>query len=417
VFGALSDRSAPAQVIRERAVRLAVKEAGQAGGLDGRPVGVVLCNVAARAELDNLTRTEAAVASAGFLARTLGVPAIVGPSASADAQQVWEAVRPAGTLVISPAATSPTFADLEPAGSDERPGLLWRTAPSDALQGPLMADDMLARDVRAAVVIRETGAYGEGLASVFSKRFTGAGGTVQLLSISGEADIAAVLPRAAAERAPEILFVSSQQAWVTRFLELAATNQALADRGIFLTEAAANQAVFDGAAPAAAALFPRVRGTRPSARDPNDYVFASFLANYRTEYGGQDPSAATFSAHAYDAAWLVLYGAAWSLFAERAVTGAGIARGLRRVSAGAGAPAAPAATPIIPASWPAVVAAFRARRAIEVSGASGELDFHPQSREVGGPMEIWTITSNNGRHTITRAAGPPPTPGHQEGPP
>ena len=54
----------------------------------------------------------------------------------------------------------------------------------------------------------------------------------------------------------------------------------------------------------AAALFPRVRGTRPAPRSPSEYVMATFVANYRAEYADEDPTTAAFSAHAYDAAWL-----------------------------------------------------------------------------------------------------------------
>ena len=36
---------------------------------------------------------------------------------------------------MSPSATSPALTELEPAASDETPGLLWRTVPPDSLQG------------------------------------------------------------------------------------------------------------------------------------------------------------------------------------------------------------------------------------------------------------------------------------------
>jgi branched-chain amino acid transport system substrate-binding protein len=170
-------------------------------------------------------------------------------------------------------------------------------------------------------------------------------------------------------------------------------------KSFFLTDAAANQAVLEGSV-AAAGLFPRIRGTRPAPRDANDYVYASFLANYRSEYGGQDPTAATFSAHAYDAAWLVLYGTAWSVLREQTITGTSISRGIRRLTAGA-------TTPIIASSWPGVLVAFRGRRSIDVSGASGDLDYDLVTKETTGPIEIWTVSSSNGRYAITRVPSPP----------
>jgi branched-chain amino acid transport system substrate-binding protein len=393
VLGSLMDRSSPAHVIRERAARLAVKAAADAGGIDGKPVGMVFCNVAQRSELDDLPRPAAAVAAGRYLASTLGVPAIVGPSASTDVQQVWEAVRAVGTVVMSPAATSPALTALEPISSDRQPGLLWRTAPPDSLQGTVIAEDMLARGVARARIIRESGPYGEGLASVFAERFKGGRGVLEIESITAETQIAGAAAAAASADIPEILFISSQQDWIVKFLNAAGPQAEFARKTIFLTDAAANQAVLNGAAGAAASLFPRVRGTRPAPRDASDYVLASFAADYRAEYRGENPLAATFSAHAYDAAWLVLYGAAWSVLQEKAVTGRGIARGLRRLRAGT-------VTPLLPASWAGVLAAFREGGSLDVSGASGELDFDPVSRELRAPIEIWAVEEADGKPVL-----------------
>jgi branched-chain amino acid transport system substrate-binding protein len=240
-----------------------------------------------------------------------------------------------------------------------------------------------------AHVIRESGPYGEGLAAVFSDHYRQGGGTLDLVSLPGEAqiaDVVAALPADTGTDAPaEVLFISSQQAWIARFLQAAAASPAFATRAMFLTDAAANQAVL-AAAVGADSLYPRVRGTRPAPRDAAEFVYASFIADFRAEYGGASPEGATFSAHAYDAAWLTLYGAAWSLLQQGSITGPGIAGGLRRVSTGSLAP-----TPILPVSWPVVVAAFRAGRGVNVSGASGELDYNAVTRELTAPIEIWGI--------------------------
>jgi branched-chain amino acid transport system substrate-binding protein len=402
VLGTLMDRSSPAHLVRERAARLAVKQVDEAGGLDGRPVGLVMCNIAEESRLDVRTRTQAAVASAQLLGDTLGTAAIIGPSSSADTLQVWQAMRSQGTVVISPSATGTNLTDLEPTSSDDRPGLLWRTAPPDSLQGRVIADDMLARGIKRVSVVREPGAYGEGLTAVFTARFAGAGGSGQVLPIATDGQIGTAAADAVANGAEEVLFISSQQEWIVRFLNAVGGLGTYARAGIFLTDAAASVSVFDGA-PAAAPLYPRLRGTRPAPRGLDDYVYAAFLANYKAEYGGEDPAVAAFSAHAYDATWLAVYGAAWSLLREGAVTGLGIARGLRHVSSGP-------TTNLVLGSWPAVVSAFRAGRSINVSGASGELDFDPVTREATAPIEIWTVRSTAGQTTITRADTGRPAP-------
>jgi ABC-type branched-subunit amino acid transport system substrate-binding protein len=268
-------------------------------------------------------------------------------------------------------------------------------APPDSLQGAVIADDMIGRMVGKVAVVRETGAYGEGLAQVFQETFSAKGGAVDIHSVSADTQIGEATAKVAASDATEVLFISSQQDWVVKFLNAASGQAGYDSKGIFLTDAAANQAVLTNAS-AASRLFPRVRGTRPAPRDAKDYVFASFVANYKAEYQGEDPTAATFSHHAYDAAWLALYGAAWSSLREKGVSGLGIAKGLRRVSSGG------PTTAIIPSSWATVVNAFRTGASVNLSGASGELDFDPVTRNVMAPIEIWSIQNGAIAHVDTK---------------
>jgi branched-chain amino acid transport system substrate-binding protein len=212
----------------------------------------------------------------------------------------------------------------------------------------------------------------------------------------GEAQIDAVVAGLRADDPGEVLFISSQPSWVVRFLNRAAAEPAMASRSIFLTDAAASDDVL-AAVSGGAGLFPRVRGSRPVPLDTNDFVVASFIADYRAEYGGESPTTASFSAHAYDAAWLTVYGAAWSLLQEGSVSGSGIGRGFTRLRAGG-------TVPIVAASFSGILSALRADRSMDLTGASGSLDFDPDTRELVAPVEIWTITSANGQPAITGAS-------------
>jgi hypothetical protein len=57
-----------------------------------------------------------------------------------------------------------------------------------------------------------------------------------------------------------------------------------------------------------------------------------------------------------------------------------------------------------------VVNAFRDGRSVDVSGASGELDFDPRTREVTAPLEVWTISGAPPRIGRAPANGPPDLP-------
>jgi branched-chain amino acid transport system substrate-binding protein len=387
VLGSLMDRSSAVHVVRERAIRLAVEEADSNGGIEGKRIAAVFCDIADAKTTsdygDGLGRVEAAVANARFLGEKLGIGAIVGPSASADVAAVWDAMHLHGTVVLAPAATAMTLPALEPTSSDDVPGFLWRMAPPDALQGDLIVKDMNRRAVKSVFVIRQSDAYGDGLAKVVQEQFAIAGKNVALEAITNETQIGEAVAKAAASDAEEVLFISSQQALVRSFLSATdGLSVSFANRGIFLTDSAANEDVLKESK--AAKLFPKVRGSRPKPRTLNDLVFASFVANYKSKYGGADPTGTSFAGHSYDAAWLGVYGAAWSLITNGRVEGIQIARGLRHVSQGA-------PTDIVPSSLVKVVQAFRAGMPVNLTGASSELDFDPVTRDVPSPFEIWKV--------------------------
>jgi branched-chain amino acid transport system substrate-binding protein len=390
VFGSLMDRSSATHAARERSSRLAFKQVNDELGLDGNLFGVVQCTYEADSEFDDLKPSDAALSSAHYLVDDLGVPAILGPAGSGDTSAVYQALAGTGTLVISPSATSPALTDLDPPASDAEPGLLWRTAPPDTLQGPVIAEDMKARGVASTFVIAQKGAYGEGLATVFQASFK----TATLRVFGSDNERTAQITEGGDAPDTEVLFISSTQADVIAFLSAAGQNPGYAGKTFFLTDAAANKEVIDGSPPA---LYPRIRGTRPKPVDPADPVFNNFRGGYASEYKNEDVTAFSFAAHMYDATWLLLYGAASSQFSEDSVTGLGIARGLRKLSSGK-------AYNIQPLNWGGIQEKLRSGSTVDVHGASGELDYDPVTEETSAPIQVWTIAPDGtGANVVTPA--------------
>lgn len=387
-IGALMDRSVETQRGREDAIRLAATQVNEERGLDGRPFGVVFCDVAEDPQYDSLKRTDAAVASARYLADVLGVPAIVGPSASGDTIAVFDAIEDQGVLVISPAASSPelTRHDVE-AATDDAPGLLWRTAAPDTLQGAAIARHLTTSfpDATSVVVVNEKGAYGTALADVFTAAFQKDGRSVRALpyETASQRD-AAIIEAASAPAPPFVLFFSSQTADAIAFLNAAQSLASYEKISLFLTDSAANTDLLNGAA-GALALFPRVVGSRPAV--PQGPTFELFKTSYSAAFK-KDPGGLAFVPHAYDAAWLVFYGAAWALRHEKVITGTGIARGLRKISA----PVPEIA--VTPANWTKISDALGAGTPVNVVGASGNLDFDPVTEETTGLVNIWKISKD-----------------------
>ncbi len=386
VFGNIMDRSLATHRAREKSARLAIKQADDEGGLSLRDFGVVFCTIEEDPEFDDLTRPEAAVYVSDYLVNTLGVPAVIGPASSDDVNTVFTQINGAGAeaLFISPSATSPALSALDPATvDDDHPGLFWRTAPPDSLQGAAIAYDMrTTRNIDNVAVIYQTGSYGEALSTVFSQEFQKDGGTLPtLFSYETDGQRSEAIGMVAMGSFQEVLFVSSQTQQVIEFMDAAATLTGYDGMGIFLTDAAANQDLLMEADPT---RFPQVRGTRQAPLDPDkDLVYATFLANYSSEYG-EDAQLFSFTANAYDAAWLLVYGSAWALYQDGSISGLNIAKGLRQVSNGE-------SIGLLPTTWNQVREKFQRGDSINVEGASGSLDYDPVTEETSGRIETWQI--------------------------
>ena len=117
-----------------------------------------------------------------------GVAAIMG----ADCSGVTGAINanvavPNGVLMVSPSATSPGLSKIADAGT------FWRTAPSDAMGGKVLANLALKRGVNSIAITYTNNDYGKGLADVFEAAFKAGGGEVTAVASheDGKADYSA----------------------------------------------------------------------------------------------------------------------------------------------------------------------------------------------------------------------------------
>lgn len=119
----------------------------------------------------------AAVAVAERLITSDGVDGIVGAMCSgATTAMLTNVAVPNGMVMISPSATSPALSTVDDNG------LFFRTAPSDAAQGVVMANIILERGIDTVAVTYTNNDYGLGLANSFQEAFAAAGGTVTLVA-------------------------------------------------------------------------------------------------------------------------------------------------------------------------------------------------------------------------------------------
>jgi branched-chain amino acid transport system substrate-binding protein len=149
----------------EKAADLAVQQFSKA--LEGTDITVD----------SSVADTETKAAAAQSAAQKLisdGSTCLAGPWASDETVPVGTTVAARQQVpLISPSSTSPEITDLP----DD--GYVFRTAPSDALQGQVLADAVgqeLGTDATISVAARND-AYGEGIANEFKSAFEDAGGT------------------------------------------------------------------------------------------------------------------------------------------------------------------------------------------------------------------------------------------------
>lgn len=115
----------------------------------------------------------AATAAAERLVTSDKVVAIVGADCSGVTTAVATNVAvPNGIVIISPSATSPSLSTL-----DDK-GFFFRTAPSDARQGEVLAQVLKDRGVTEVAVTYTNNDYGKGLSESFAQFFAADGGKI-----------------------------------------------------------------------------------------------------------------------------------------------------------------------------------------------------------------------------------------------
>ena len=135
---------------------LAFKEASDSGSLlGGKRISVE------RADSTCVDSAAATSAAEGLVSG--GVVAIMGADCSGVTGAIAKNVAvPNGVVMISPSATSPGLTDLKDNG------YFFRTAPSDARGGQILADITRDRGVKSVAITYTNNDYGKGLADVYS---------------------------------------------------------------------------------------------------------------------------------------------------------------------------------------------------------------------------------------------------------
>lgn len=150
-------------------VGLAIKEINDAGGVNGQKV--------TRTDADSGDGTPLIAPSETDKLLRAGADVIVGAASSSVSLSVIDRITNAGVVMISPANTSTAFDTY----ADK--GLYFRTAPSDVLQGQVMASTIIGDGHQTVAILARQEAYGEALANNVKKFYEESGGSVVSLKL------------------------------------------------------------------------------------------------------------------------------------------------------------------------------------------------------------------------------------------
>jgi len=340
---------------------------------------------------------------ARHLVESAHVPVIIGDSFSSATLTMFDQVaRPAGVLVLSPSATSPALTAHDDAG------LLWRTSPSDVVQAEALK--FLVVDVQDA--LRKTGVLKEDqratIAMPTKSDSAGLGLARAATAVNTEVPnpAPAVNPDVPDEyadpgketvnwddhiqnilrRPPNIILAMGTGEFVSSMMKGIEDgwNPSLPRPWYLLPEGDRVTELSDLVAKSPDyRLNERILGTAPGARRSD--LYSSFERSFRGAFGNRDPG--NLAEFGYDAAYLVAYAIA---IANRASpTGQELAAAMRNVSC--------KGKTTVPAGSTGFSGYFKTAEidgCIDFEGASGPLDFNPDTGEALSDIGMWCLRRN-----------------------
>jgi branched-chain amino acid transport system substrate-binding protein len=324
---------------------------------------------------DDETSAIPAVAAARKLVDVDKVPAIIGAAASGVTIPVAESVTiPNKILQISNASTSPLISVL-PADQDQ--DFLFRTCPSDALQGVVLGKLATELKYEKAAAIYVNNPYGQGLAEQLKKSFEKRGGRVVAMVPHDEAPAPTYVAelRKAVKDKPDVLAAISYPGHASIYLREAIEGNYI-KKFLFCDGTKSLEVVKAIGEKNAEGMM----GTAPGSVLTSGYNV--FIAEYGKTYGEVPPL--PYMTNMYDAVALVgLAIKAGQVDGVNEMTGMAIRDRLRKVANPPGEVVGPGAADLKKA-----IQLLEEKGEINYEGAAGACDFD-EGGDVVTPIEVW----------------------------
>jgi ABC-type branched-subunit amino acid transport system substrate-binding protein len=299
------------------------------------------------------------------------VVAIIGALASGVTVPVAESVTcPNNVIMISPASTSPLITFLP---SDRGKDFLFRTCPSDALQG-VIAGKLAASYNKTASVLYVNNPYGQGLAEQFKRSFERRRGKVLAMVPHDEKaaeSYTAELRKALAQK-PDRLCAFSYPEHAKVYLKEAI--EFFKYKRFLFCDGTKSEDIVKALG---ARNVEGQRGTAPGTAGGEPFVI--FSADYKAEFGRLPPL--PFITNAYDGMAVIGLAAYRAKLKGLRLTSTNIRNHMRAVANSPG-------TIIKPGEFKKAFQLLKQGKEINYEGAAGSVDFD-KNGDVVTPIEVW----------------------------
>ncbi|MGA1603452.1 MAG: ABC transporter substrate-binding protein [Prochlorothrix sp.] len=350
---------------------LALEQINQCGGVQGQPLALVT--------EDSQTEPSRGAAAMTKLAEVDRVFGVVGAASSAISTAAVDIAVRNQILQISPASTSPVFTERAKAGDFN--GFWARTAPSDALQGPALAQVARDRGLQRVAVIAINNDYGNGLATAFIEAFTAQGGTITntgepVLYAPDAVTFEAEVGKAFADQPDAVVLVAYPETG-SLVLKAAYSQGYLGQTQLLFTDGMKSNeiAALVGQNTAGEYLIAGAIGTAAQSGGPG---LEAFLTTYRDRFD-RDPQ--VYDPNTYDAVVLLALAAQFSGGAGTGLDPEALKTHLATVANAPGEPIADLCDALDLAA---------AGTDLDYQGASSSLDLN-QWGDVAGNYEVWEV--------------------------
>jgi len=338
--------------------KLAVDEINAQGGILGGKLTIE--------SADGACDSTAAANAADKLINTSQVTAIVGGLCTGETIGGFNGSgKPGNVVFVSPASSAPALTTLD--DND----LVFRTTPSDALQGVKMASLLISKDIKKVVVTYVNNDYGKGLNDSFTAAFKADGGTVDadVAHEDSKADYRAELGQLSGTGDQNLVILAYANSSGHTILQQAVES---GDFKVYVGgDGMVGDALTKGIDPAS------VKGLIATRAGAATGAGTDAFNKLATE-AKVDPTG-TYVPQSYDATFLLALAIEKNGNNKRD----GVSKALRAIASGSG-------EVILPGEWTKAVGLIKAGKDINYEGAGGSMDFDAHG-DVDGIINYLTV--------------------------